>query len=565
VIANLRALRRLFPRSGHWVALAALLAALQAALLIPVALLIEHAFDDVIPDREIGTLAVLGAILLGLFVASSLVAVTTRRLVLHLTTDAIADLRIAMLDRIQALPLRWFDHNDAARIHAILVADSERVYFMATSLASQGAPAVIVCAALSVALVTIDPLLFAILAITVPAIYLAGRLLRPLLVRRTYAWMESFDRFSARMLFALRARALIAAHGTEAVERRRAAVEIRALSDDGLAMGWVQSLYAQIFGTIAAVAAVIVLVIGGAAVAEGHSSLGALVSFFTLLGLMRGQSSPLMTAAAQLVSGAESLRRLEDMLNLEEPPAYPPGGRRIDWSGSFALHGVDFAYGEDDVLRAVDVVAPTGLWTALAGPNGAGKTTIAALALGLYRPAGGSVSADGSALDELDVVALRSQVAVVSQDPFLFAGSVADNIGYGSDDASAATIAEAACLAGADPVIEALPDGYETEVGDEGTLLSGGQRQLVMIVRAIHRRPRLLVLDEPTSSLDDEVGARVLAALRELPWRPTVLLISHDPAVLALADRCYEVGGRRARLTAAEPPDRPPAGAPVRR
>ncbi len=560
MIANLQALRRLFPRSGHWVALGALLAALQAAFLVPVALLIEHAFDDVIPDRETGALVVLGALLLALFLASSLVAVATRRLILHLTTDAIADLRIALLDRIQALPLRWFDHNDVARVHSILVADSERVYFMATSIASQGAPALIVCGALSIALVIVAPLLFAILAITVPAIYLSGRRMRPVLVRRTYSWMESYDRFSARMLFALRARPLIAAHGTEEVERRRAAAEIRKLSDDGLAMGWMQALYAQIFGTISAVAVVIVLVIGGAAVADGRTSLGALVSFFTLVGLMRGQSGPLMTAGAQLISGAESLRRLEDVLHLQEPPAYPAGGRRIDWSGSCELHSVAFAYGEHEVLRDVSILVPAGEWTALAGPNGAGKTTIAALALGLYRPDGGVVSADGIPLPELDVTDLRSQAAVVSQDPFLFAGSVADNIGYGSDDAAPESIAEAARLAGAAALIEALPDGYATEVGDEGTLLSGGQRQVVMIVRAIHRRPRLLVLDEPTSSLDDEVAPRVLAALRELPWRPTVLLISHDPAVLALVDRRYDVGGRGARLAT---PDPPLAGAPV--
>jgi len=269
-----------------------------------------------------------------------------------------------------------------------------------------------------------------------------------------------------------------------------------------------------------------------------------------------------MTAGAQLISGAESLRRLEDVLHLREPPVYPAGGRRIDWSGSFALEAVDFAYEQHQVLRDVEVSAPAGEWTALAGPNGAGKTTIAALALGLYRPDDGVVRADGIPLAELDVPDLRGRVAVVSQDPFLFAGSVADNIAYGSEDTGPGTVTEAAGLAGAAAVIEALPDGYETEVGDEGALLSGGQRQVVMIVRAVHRRPRLLVLDEPTSSLDDEVAARVLAALRELPWRPTVLLISHDPVVLALADRRYEVGGRGARLTT---PDPSPAGAALRR
>lgn len=541
MIANLRALRRLLPRTTHWLALGSALALLQAALLVPVGLLIQRAFDTTIPDGDVGGLVLIGVALLVLFLGSSLLAVATRRLVLHVTKEAIGDLRLAMLDRIQALPLSWFDRQEASRVHSILVTDSERVYFMATSLASQGVPAVIVIGALSIALVIVDPLLFAILAIAIPGMYLTGRLLRPALKRRTRQWMRSFDRFSSRMQFALRARHLIAAHGTEGVERHRAETEIRTLSDDGLAMGWMQSLYTQISSAIGAVAAVLVLVVGGAAVADGHSSLGSLISFFTLLGLMRAQSGPLMTAGSQLISGAESLQRLTDILQLREEPPYPPGGRRIEWDGSFELRDVEFAYDETPVLRDACVSARAGGWTALAGPNGAGKSTIAALALGLYRPASGTVLAAGIPLDELDTGHLRGQAAVVSQDPFLFPGTVAANIAYGNEDADAATIAEAVALAGATEVIEALPDGLETEAGDEGALLSGGQRQLVMIVRAVLRRPRLLILDEPTSSLDADVSERVLAALRELPWRPTVLLIAHHPEVLALAERRYEV------------------------
>lgn len=560
MIDNLRALRRLFPRTWHWVALGSALALLQAALLIPVGLLIKRAFDETIPAGDTGGLLLLGLALLALLLASSAAAVATRRLVLHVTKEAICDLRLAMLDRIQAMPLSWFDRNETTRVHSIVVADSERVYSMATALASQGAPALIVSGALSIALLVIDPLLFVILAVSVPAIYLAGRLLRPILIRRTYEWMGSFDRFSSRMFFVLRARRLIAAHGTEDVERRRAEEEIRRLSDDGLAVGWVQSLYGQISTTIGAVAAVLVLVVGGAAVADGHSSLGALVSFFTLLGLMRAQSNQVMTAGSQLISGAESLRRLEDILHLQEEPVYALGGRRIDWDGAFELSGVSFGYGAESVLRDIDVTVPAGEWTALSGPNGAGKSTIASLALGLYRPDSGVVLADGSPLAELDVRHLRRQAAIVSQDPFLFPGTIAENIAYGNEDAGSQEIAAAAASIGARELLEALPDGFDTEVGDEGGLLSGGQRQLVMIARAVLRRPRLLILDEPTSSLDESVTDRVLDALRALPWSPTVVLIAHDPDVLALAERRYEVDRGAVRLVSTPDPD-PLAGA----
>ncbi len=170
--------------------------------------------------------------------------------------------------------------------------------------------------------------------------------------------------------------------------------------------------------------------------------------------------------------------------------------------------------------------------------------------------------ADGVAMDELDVRHLRRSIAVVPQDPVLFAGSVAENIAYGSGEAGLDEVREAARLSGAAATIEALPDGYGTDVGDEGGLLSGGQRQSIALARALLRRPSLLILDEPTTSLDREATPSLLTALHDLPWRPTVLLISHDPAVLAHAERLYEVDAGGIRPAAPPAPTDPPlAGA----
>jgi ATP-binding cassette subfamily B protein len=368
--------------------------------------------------------------------------------------------------------------------------------------------------------------------------FYASRRLRPRVRSRTRAWQSAFDRFSARMHFALRGRSLVVTHAAEDSELRSGGEEIRELSSSGLAMAWLQSLYGQVNGTLAAVSSVIVLVVGGAAVANGNTSLGSLISFYALLGLLRGQASQLLATAAQAISGGESLARLEEILEAEEHPVYA-GRRRIEFEGGFALRDVAFAYDDIPVLRGVDLEAMPGEWVAVVGPNGAGKSTIASLVIGLYRPARGQLLADGIPYEELDMAALRARIGVVSQDPILFPGTVAENISYGQPSVDEARVRDALELASTAGGIESLAAGYETQIGDEGDLLSGGQRQSLALARALLRRPTLLLLDEPTSSLDRTAAPALLDTLRGLPWSPTLLLISHDSAVARAADRVY--------------------------
>src|SRR3954447_11214852 len=187
------------------------------------------------------------------------------------------------------------------------------------------------------------------------------------------------------------------------------------------------------------------------------------------------------------------------------------------------------------------MVIEPGEWVALVGPNGAGKSTIVNLMLGLYRPDEGAVLADGVAFDGVDIHSLRRRIGVVLQDPPLFPGTVRDNIAFGEPDATDEAVSRAATAATAARFIEELPLGYDTPVGDEGELLSGGQRQRIAIARALLREPRLVILDEPSTSLDRHATDALLQNLRSLPEAPAVLLVTHDDVVARTAERTIAI------------------------
>jgi ABC-type multidrug transport system fused ATPase/permease subunit len=533
----------------------------QSGLLVLVGLLIRRAFDREIPGDHIGALAAVGAAILGLALLSAALAVLTRYLVLAAVKDSISRLRVALLERLNTLPATWYDRADAGSLHATVVQDSERLDMVGNALAGLVAPAVVVGTGLSVALLVINPLLFGILAISLPVLAVLTRRLDSRVRQRTRVWQLAFDRFSSRVQRSVRARPLIRAQAAEPVELDAGRLEVVELSESGRAMAWLHGAYTQLHGTVATVSGVIVLVVGGALVARGSMSLGSLLSFYTLVALLRSQGSVVLATLPQAISGRESLARLVAILDAPDREPYR-GSRLPSLRRSLTLHDVEFGYTPGvPVLRGFTLELERGERVALIGPNGAGKTTVAALALGLYRPWRGWVAADGIAYDELDIRALRRLVGLVPQRPILLPASVAENIAYGGDPVDPARVREAAALATVDDFVDRLEHGYETHVGEDGDLLSGGERQRIALARALVRNPAFLILDEPTSSLDREAVSRVLANLRALAHDPAVLVISHDWSVIDDADRVVELSGAArpapARSAAEASPDRP--------
>jgi ATP-binding cassette subfamily B protein len=228
-----------------------------------------------------------------------------------------------------------------------------------------------------------------------------------------------------------------------------------------------------------------------------------------------------------------------EVLDREPGMTSPPGAPALPaGDGHVQIRGATFAYadGAEPVIADIDLDVPAGRTIAIVGPTGAGKTTLVMLLPRLYDPNEGSVSIDGADLREVDVTSLREEVGLVSDDPFLFSATVRENIAYARPDAPREQIEEAARRADIHDFIEGLPDGYDTIVGERGLTLSGGQRQRIAIARAIVKDPRVLILDDATSSVDASTEAEIKKALRELMRDRTTFIIGHRLSTVALAD-----------------------------
>jgi ABC-type multidrug transport system fused ATPase/permease subunit len=219
-------------------------------------------------------------------------------------------------------------------------------------------------------------------------------------------------------------------------------------------------------------------------------------------------------------------------------PALPPG------DGSIELRGVTLRYGDAaPALSEVHLDVEAGKTVALVGPSGAGKTSLVGLVARLYDPGEGTVLVDGADVRDVDIESLRSQIAFVADDSFLFTASVAENVAYAHQNASLEQIEAAAGRAQADAFIRELPDGYETRVGERGLTLSGGQRQRIAIARALLADPRILILDDATSSVDATTEAEIKKGLQEAMAGRTTFIIAHRLSTISLADEIVVLDG----------------------
>lgn len=320
-------------------------------------------------------------------------------------------------------------------------------------------------------------------------------------------------------------------------ERFQAAV--RRLFDQSIKSTRIQAFFSPIIGALPQLGTAAVLLVGGTQVINGTLDLGQFTAFYTYMIIL---ASPMRMVGMALGMGQRAIaagNRLFEILDRDPEITSPDGAPALpDGEGRVEIRGVTLRYSPEtpEALSDIELTVPGGSRVALVGPSGSGKTSLVSLIARLYDPSEGSISVDGADLRTVDVDSLRTHTAYVSEDSFLFGDTVAANIAYARADAPREAVLRAAKLAQAHGFIEELPDGYETVVGERGLTLSGGQRQRVAIARAILADPRVLILDDATSSLDANTERAIRAGLDEAMRGRTTFVIGHRLSTISLAD-----------------------------
>ena len=340
---------------------------------------------------------------------------------------------------------------------------------------------------------------------------------------------------------------VVKAFAQEERQMARFRVSVGRVFDQSMVSTRLRAFYNPFIGFLPQLGLAALLLVGGRQAINGSITIGEFVAFYgyvlLLTGPMRMLGIALGMAQRAVASGARVFEILDRAPRMEALPDAPPlpAGR-----GAVRFDHVTFAYEDaEPVLREVSLDVEAGQTIALVGATGSGKTTLASLVPRLYDPVEGRVEIDGVDVRTIDPASLRREIALVSDDAFLFSATLRENIAYARPDASDQEVLDAARRAGLAEFVDELPDGYETRVGERGLTLSGGQRQRVAIARALIANPRILILDDATSSVDATTESRIKEALREVMEGRTTFVIAHRLSTISLADEIVVLEGGR--------------------
>ncbi|MEA2411505.1 MAG: ATP-binding cassette, subfamily bacterial [Thermoleophilaceae bacterium] len=456
------------------------------------------------------------------------------------------DLRNRMYKHLQSLELAFFDEQQTGQLMSRSTVDLQAVrFFLGYGLIFilQSLVTIVVAAAVMLALnVQLGLLALAPAPLIFVVALRYGRRNRP----ASQEVQQRIAELTAEVEENVGGIRLVKAFARE--ERQLGRVRDRAarVFDQSMVSTRLRAFYNPFIGFLPNLGLIVVLIVGGRQAIRGQITIGEFVAFYgyvqVLVGPVRMLGIALGMAQRAVASGArvfEVLDRQPEMTVPANAPPLPAGDGHVE------LRDVSFTYvgAEEPVLHGVRLDVPAGRTIALVGGTGSGKSTLVSLLPRLYDPSAGSVRIDGADVSEVRLESLRSQVGLVSDDPFLFSDTIRNNIAYARADAPQDVIEDAARRADIHDFIVSMPDGYDTLVGERGVTLSGGQRQRVAIARALVMDPRVLILDDATSSVDATTEAAIKRALRELMEGRTTFIIGHRLSTIALADEIVVLEG----------------------
>ena len=485
------------------------------------------------------TAAILGAGLLRLIFS------VARRLVAgRVSLGVELDLRNRMYEHLQSLELAFFDSQQTGQLMSRSTVDLQSVrFFLGYGLIFilQSLLTLLIAATV---MTVVNPGLAAVALAPTPFVIWAafryGKRNRP----ASQEVQQRIAELTAEAEENVSGVRVVKAFAQEARQLARFRHRVTRVFDQSMVSTRLRAFYNPFIGFLPTLGLAALLLVGGRQAMRGTISIGEFVAFYgyvlMLVSPLRMLGVALGMAQRAVASGARVFEVLDRKPQLRAPTGAPPLPRG---RGRIELRQVVAGYEGDAVLRDIDLTIDPGSTVAIVGTTGSGKTTLVGLVPRLYDPIEGEVRIDGRDVREVDLLALRSEIALVSDDAFLFSASVRENIAYSRPDASDEEIVDAARRAGAHDFVVGLPDGYDTLVGERGLTLSGGQRQRIAIARALVRDARILILDDATSSVDATTEAEIKRSLRELMRDRTTLVIGHRLSTIALADEIVVLEG----------------------
>jgi ABC-type multidrug transport system fused ATPase/permease subunit len=484
-------------------------------------------------------LVLVGVAIVGAGLARLVLTVARRLIAGRVSLGVEYDLRNRMYAHLQSLELGFFDGQQTGQLMSRATVDLQAVrFFLGYGLVFllQSALTLGLGAA---AMLVLNPTLALIALSPVPFVVLIGWAFG----KRNRPALQEVQQRIAELTAAAEENVsgvrVVKAFAREEYQARRFRHSVTRVFDQSMLSTRIRAFYTPLIGFLPSLGLAAILYFGGRRVIDGTLTIGEFTAFYAyllmLISPMRSLGIFLGMAQRAVASGARVFQVLDREPAMAVPdgaPALPPGGGHIE----FRDVTMSYPDGREPALRDVDLDVPAGSTVALVGPTGSGKTSLVALVPRLYDVEHGRVLVDGADVRQVDPVSLRHAVALVTDDPFLFSASVHENIAYARPDASRAEVESAARRAQAHEFIAELPEGYETLIGERGLTLSGGQRQRLAIARALLADPRILILDDATSSVDATTEHEIKQALREVMQGRTTFIIAHRLSTISLAD-----------------------------
>jgi subfamily B ATP-binding cassette protein MsbA len=507
----------------------------------------KYFFDDVIGKRQTNLLLPIVLVVIGATIVQGITSYSLTQLLSKSAQRMITDMRKRIQSHIGRLPVTYYDSHKTGELVSRIMSDVEGIRnLIGTGLVEFLGGLMTAAIAFVILLKTsaiMTLLAFLILVTFGLLMNKAFATIRPIFRARPKINAE----VTGRLTESLGGVRVVKGYHAEEREEKVFATGVQKLLDNVLKTLNATSLMSLSGVVLMGLVSAMIMFLGAKQIAAGHMTPGTLVSYMAFLAMLIAPVFQIVAIGTQLTEAITGLERSREILNEKIEDEDDGRDRVIDRiTGEVIFENVDFSYEPSkQILFDIDFVSLPGTVTALVGPSGAGKSTIIGLIAAFYKPERGRVLVDGMNLATIKLRSYRTQLGVVLQDTFLFDGSIRENVAFARPDASEEEIMEACRIARVDEFAESFEKKYDTVVGERGVKLSGGQKQRVSIARAILADPRILILDEATSSLDSESEALIQEGLRYLMRGRTTFVIAHRLSTIRRAEQILVVEAGR--------------------